>query len=386
MAACERKTITSRDFDTLHTTPPLFGLYLHPDTISHSIYPSMGSPDSRPTLADPATEDSAMNLSDLAMASQTGQLIESSSQLDFELLVDPSDLSPSSSLPLPNSTSTIPRLGITITRSHGPTVTATCVAALHAGHRLLDTSQLHNNETQISRAAFLTYQIPRSSVFLSTKILFPKATPDATYASISASVENLDPGDPTAKGHIDLLSIASPHGGPLSRRLLWEALERAKASGIVRDIGVCNYGIPHLEEMKTYANIWPPAVNQLELHPWCQQRGILEYCRANGIVVATYCPLVRGHKVWDETLVGLAMKYQREPNQVLVRYALQKEWVVLLREDGIANPRAVVSNVDVFGWGVDEADMAVLDALDRGAKGAVVRAVPSIIGDGGPRV
>jgi diketogulonate reductase-like aldo/keto reductase len=110
----------------------------------------------------------------------------------------------------------------------------------------------------------------------------------------------------------------------------------------------------------------------IQLHPWCQQRRIERYCKSNGIIVQAYCPLVRGNKVNDPTLVGLAKKYGKSTPQVLVRYALQKGWVPLPKS---STPERIIANADVYDFDISKDDMATLDSLDQGDAGAVVEAV-----------
>jgi diketogulonate reductase-like aldo/keto reductase len=110
----------------------------------------------------------------------------------------------------------------------------------------------------------------------------------------------------------------------------------------------------------------------LQLHPWCQQRECVEYCQKNSIVVEAYCPIVRNQKGDDKTLVSIAKKHNKEPNQVLIRWSLQKGFVPLPKSD---TPSRIASNADVYGFELDKDDMAKLDGLDQGAKGAIVQAV-----------
>ncbi|KAL8881753.1 MAG: hypothetical protein Q9192_007725 [Flavoplaca navasiana] len=124
--------------------------------------------------------------------------------------------------------------------------------------------------------------------------------------------------------------------------------------------------------MKEYAKIWPPQVNQIELHPWNQQREIVDYCRANNIVVQAYCPLVRNNKAYEENLVAIAKKHDKTTGQVLIRYCLQKDWVPLPKSD---TPSRIVANADLYGFELDGEDMGTLDSLDQGPRGAIVEAV-----------
>jgi diketogulonate reductase-like aldo/keto reductase len=109
-----------------------------------------------------------------------------------------------------------------------------------------------------------------------------------------------------------------------------------------------------------------------QLHPWCQQREIVEYCDRAGIVVEAYCPLVRNQKAEDPTLLSLANKHGKTAGQILIRYCLQKGWSPLPKSD---NPHRIAENANVFSFELDEDDMQMLDSLDQGPKGAIVEAV-----------
>jgi diketogulonate reductase-like aldo/keto reductase len=97
-----------------------------------------------------------------------------------------------------------------------------------------------------------------------------------------------------------------------------------------------------------------------------------EYCKKHGIIVEAYSPIVRNYKANDPTLVGLAKKYNKSTQQVLIRYALQKEWVPLPKTD---NPERIVSNADIFDFHISDEDFSVLNGLDQGRAGAIVEAV-----------
>jgi len=109
-----------------------------------------------------------------------------------------------------------------------------------------------------------------------------------------------------------------------------------------------------------------------QLHPWCQQREIVDYCDKNSIIVEAYSPLVRNQKAYDDTLVNIAKKYNKETAQILIRYSLQKNWVTLPKSD---TPARIKSNADVFDFEISAEDMKVLDDLDEGEAGSIVQAV-----------
>ena len=110
----------------------------------------------------------------------------------------------------------------------------------------------------------------------------------------------------------------------------------------------------------------------MQLHPWCQQRTITDYCQKHGIVIQAYSPLVRNYKANDQTLVSLAKKYNKSTAQILIRYCLQKNWVPLPKSD---NPDRIKQNAAVYDFEVAQEDMTTLDGLDQGDAGAIVQAV-----------
>ncbi|KZT55528.1 Aldo/keto reductase [Calocera cornea HHB12733] len=192
----------------------------------------------------------------------------------------------------------------------------------------------------------------------------PEETHEATMAALRGSVDkiNLD-------GYVDLFLIHSPRSGPAGRQALWKGMEQLLAEGRARSIGVSNYGPTQFEEMRAYAKVWP-AVNQIELHPWCQQPGVVDYCFAHGIAVQAYCPLVRGEKASDGVLLGIAAKHHKSWAQVLLRWSLQKGFVPLPKSD---QQTRIEANGDVYDFELDGEDMGQLDGMDEGAKGALVR-------------
>jgi len=270
-------------------------------------------------------------------------------------------------LSLPNSQVKIPRLGFGVYRSPPHKCVPSCLQAFRVGYRHIDTAQFYANEREVGDAVRES-GLPREEIFITTKIMSPGGSPKATYEKLLDSVRKIA-GD---GGFVDLFLIHSSGSGSTGRRQLWQALERLLEEGRTRSIGVSNYGVGHIEEMKAYATVWPPHVNQIELHPWCQQRVIDEYCKNHGIIVEAYSPLVRNYKANDPTLVGVAQRYEKTTAQILIRYSLQKGWVPLPKSD---DPSRIAANADVYGFEIDPDDMSVLDSLDQGSAGAIVEAV-----------
>ena len=163
-------------------------------------------------------------------------------------------------LPLPNSPVKIPRLGFGIYQSPPNVCIKSCLTALRAGYRHIDSAQFYQNESEMGEAARQS-GIPRNEIFLTTKILSAGGSPDKTYQKCLDSVHKID-GE---KGYVDLFLLHSPSGGSAAVKEMYQALEKLESEGKVKSIGVSNFGIGHIEAMKSYARIWPPHVNQIEV-------------------------------------------------------------------------------------------------------------------------
>ena len=173
-------------------------------------------------------------------------------------------LSLSSTIPIINSSLTMPRLGFGIYQSPRDVCVKSCLAALHAGYRHIDSAQFYRNESEMGEAVRQS-GIPRSEVFLTTKVLSSGGQLEKTYQKCLDSVKSIDPSE---DGYVDLFLIHSPSSGSAGRKEMWQALERLVEEKKVKSIGVSNFGIGHIEEMKQYAKIWPPQVNQIEVSPY----------------------------------------------------------------------------------------------------------------------
>lgn len=132
--------------------------------------------------------------------------------------------------------------------------------AFRVGHRHVDTAQFYGNEADVGEAVRLS-GIDRREIFVTTKVMSPGGSPEATYEKLRDSVEKIAGVD----GYVDLFLIHSARAGASGRKEMWLALERLLEEGRTRSIGVSNFGIRHIEEMKAYAKVWPPHVNQIEV-------------------------------------------------------------------------------------------------------------------------
>jgi diketogulonate reductase-like aldo/keto reductase len=139
-------------------------------------------------------------------------------------------------------------------------------------------------------------------------------------------------------------------------------MEEILESGKAKAIGVSNYTIEDLEEMKEYAKVMP-SVNQIELHPFWYQKELVEYCQENNIVVEAYSPLARAERLSDPRIGAIAQKYSKSAAQVLIRWSLQHGCVVIPKS---VHKERILENADVFDFELAPEDMDELDALNEG--------------------
>lgn len=201
-------------------------------------------------------------------------------------------------------------------------------------------------------------------IYLTTKVHSDSGehAPDKVQAAITDSIAKA-----RAVGlKWDLFLIHDPKSGPEARLNVYRTLLAARDAGEVGAVGVSNFGVRHLEQIAA-AGLPPPEVNQVELHPWNQQRDIVEYCQGRAIAVLAFCPLVRSRRFEDPTLVGIARETGKNPAQVLVRWSLQKGYVPLPKSD---TPARIRANADVYDFELSEEQMGRLDGLDWGREGA----------------
>ena len=142
----------------------------------------------------------------------------------------------------------------------------------------------------------------------------------------------------------------------------WRAMEEILASGRTKAIGVCNFLQHHLEELAESGTL-PPAVNQIEHHPYLQQPSLRDYCREQGIVLQAWAPVMRGRVFDIPVIVAVAERHGVSPAQVTIRWILQHDVTTIPKS---VHDERIRENADVFGFELTAEEMAAIDALDRG--------------------
>jgi methylglyoxal/glyoxal reductase len=263
-------------------------------------------------------------------------------------------MSPADTAPLNNGI-LIPRLGLGVYQSGRATENAVGWA-LEAGYRHVDTAAMYGNEAEVGaalRRAIAAGVVRREDVFVTTKLWNSDHGYDKALRAFDASYRRL------GLDRVDLFLLHWPV--PDGRLGSWRALERILGEGRCRAIGVSNYMVRHLEELLNHAKI-PPAVNQIELHPWCQQRDVVALCEAHDIAIVAYSPLTKGVRIGDRRLASVAREAQRTPAQVLLRWCLQKRFVTIPKS---VKRERIIENAALFDFSLSAEQMATLDGFNE---------------------
>lgn len=252
-----------------------------------------------------------------------------------------------------NTGAAMPKVGFGLWKIPPGQVARDAVAtALANGYRHIDTAAAYGNEADVG-AAIGASGIAREDVFVTTKLWNDDQGYDAALRAFDASCKRL------GLTYVDLYLVHWPVPG--KRLDSWRALEQLAQSGRARAIGVSNFLVNHLQELLSVAKV-PPAVNQIELHPFLQRRETTAFCQQNHIIVEAYSPLTHAARLNDPQIVAIADSVQRTPAQVLLRWSLQSGNVVLPKS---THPSRIAENINVFDFELDQAAMAHLNELDE---------------------
>jgi len=274
----------------------------------------------------------------------------------------------------------MPGLGLGTFNANSGEVGDAVQSAVSMGYRHLDCAAIYGNEKEIGIALKQIFDdIPRKEVFITSKLWNTMHHPDDVESALQQTLADL------GCDYLDLYLIHWPvamdkndnsyislEDMPLSKT--WEAMEKCKEKGLVKDIGVSNFSVKKLKDLLASCKI-KPAVNQVERHPYLQQPELLDYCIENGIILTAYSPLGSRDRpsglksdseiaVLDDPVIAkIAKKHQVTPAQVLLQWALASKTSVI--------PKSVSVNRQKENWEaaakfvLDEHDLAEIKSLDR---------------------
>ncbi|TGL21287.1 aldo/keto reductase [Leptospira bourretii] len=251
-----------------------------------------------------------------------------------------------------NQTVSVPQLGLGVWKSRPKECLDAVKSALSLGYRHIDTAAIYGNESEVG-AAIKESGINRSDIFLVTKLWNADQGYDSALRAIDVSLNKL------GTDYVDMYLIHFPVSG--KRKESWKALEKIKADGKAKSIGVSNFMVSHLEELlKETGTV--PAMNQVEYHPFLQDIELKEYCLKKGILLEAYSPLAHGQKLEDPRITALANRYQKSNAQILIRWSLQAGHVVIPKSK---NPVRIKENADVFDFVLSDEDMLEISSWNE---------------------
>lgn len=248
-----------------------------------------------------------------------------------------------------NNDRTMPLLGLGLYKTTDAVEAEDAIAAaVQNGYRLLDTASAYKNEEFVG-CGIAKCGVPRKDLFITTKIWNNAQRLGDVEGAFQRSLDRL------GLDYIDLYLIHWPVPGCFLNT--WKDMEKILESGRALSIGVSNFEIRHLEELRRVSGI-VPAVNQIECHPLCYPKELIEYCQANDIQVQAYAPLARGAYLDNDVLCVLGTKYAHTPAQIGLRWAVQKGISVIPKS---VHPERIASNARIFDFTIDQEDMDLLE-------------------------
>ena len=251
---------------------------------------------------------------------------------------------------------TIPQFGFGVFQIK-PADTAEAVAtALQAGYRHIDTAEMYGNEKQVGEAVGRS-GLDRADVFVTSKLSNASHRPDDARKAFGDSLKAL------GFGYIDLFLIHWPlptryDGDYVST---WKALEEFYRDGRARSIGVSNFQPQHLRRLHAECDI-PPAVNQIEVHPYLTQDEVRGFCAEHQIAIEAWSPIAQGKVLGDPTIVSIARSMGKGPAQVVLRWHIERGHIIFPKS---VTPARIKENIDIFGFELSREDVEAISALNK---------------------
>ena len=251
----------------------------------------------------------------------------------------------------------MPWLGLGVFKvEEGPELVQAVKAAIVNGYRSIDTAAIYGNEEGVGkgiREGIAEAGITREDLFVTSKVWNSDLGYDSTLAAYETSLKKL------GLDYLDLYLIHWPVEGKYKDA--WRAMETLYKDRKVKAIGVSNFQVHHLEDLMKDAEV-KPAVNQVEYHPRLTQKEVQAFCKAHGIQMEAWSPLMQGELLDNEVLQEIAEKYNKSVAQVIIRWDLQNEVVTIPKS---TKERRIIQNASIFDFELTEEDMERINAMNQ---------------------
>jgi len=250
----------------------------------------------------------------------------------------------------------IPSFGLGTFRLKDQTVIDSVTNALEVGYRAIDTAQIYGNEAEIGQALSAS-PVARDQLFLTSKIWTDNYAADKLIPSLKESLHKL------RTDYLDLTLIHWPSPGnavPVAEFM--DALAQAQQQGLTRQIGVSNFTVALMREAIDAVGSGRIATNQIELHPYLQNKKVVAFAREHDIAITSYMTLGYGKVLQDPVVQAIAQRLQATPAQVVLAWALHSGFAVI---PSSTNRAHLQSNLAAQQLQLSEADMTAIAALDR---------------------
>lgn len=247
----------------------------------------------------------------------------------------------------------MPRFGLGVYKMTNPDEAYSAMShALEAGYIAIDTAALYDNEEQVGQAVRDSKK-KREELFITSKVWNTDQGYDQTLRAFETSLKKLD---------MDYLDLYLTHW-PVPELYVdtYRAIERLYDEKLIRATGVSNHEPHHLEKLLATANV-QPMVNQIELHPHLIQQKNRDFAKQHNIAITSWSPLGRGRVLEDEAIVKLGEKYGKSAAQVIIRWHLQHDLIVIPKS---VKEVRIQQNADVFDFELTTEDMQAIDMLNR---------------------
>jgi 2,5-diketo-D-gluconate reductase B len=254
---------------------------------------------------------------------------------------------------------TMPSIGAGTFRLQGQSAIDSVANALDLGYRHIDTAQIYGNESEVG-TALAHSGVPRNEVFVTTKIWTEHLAADALIPSLKESLRKLR----LEQLDLTLIHWPSPNGAvPVAESMA--ALLEARDLGLTRAIGVSNFTIPLMREAIDAVGAANIATNQVELHPYLQNRRVAAFAREHGVKLTAYMPLAYGKVLVDPVVTAIAARLDATPAQVTLAWLLAQGHTVIPSSTRRAN---LAGNLAAGALVLGADDIAAIDALERGER------------------